>query len=205
MNSVLKLNIDNKDKLLILKRQISIVEEKIEEEEEIKRKLEEGCPIVLFEKLINDIDNILQDEGAINNRDHYIKEYIKREYGGTSTEEGLKYYKEKRRWIKMPNLSNMGCHVKDGKITYKEFYNNQEYIGMDIYGHPLEKPYELYYKLNPLLKYILKAIKKMESQNKIYDFKLERHNTIIENLLTNVGSLNRKVEFLKNALDNVSK
>ena len=202
MNSVLNLEIDDKDKLSILKRQINIVEEKIEEEEERKRNLENGCGIALLEELTNNMDETLQDNGAINNRERYINELISREYGGKNTEEGLKYWKEKRRWVKAPNLSNQGYHVKDGKISYKEYFDNQKYIGTDIYNHPLEKPYDFYYKLTPILKNILKAIKKTESQNKIYEFKLDRHNTIIENLLTNIGSLNRKVEFLKKELDN---
>jgi len=200
MNSVLNLDIDDKDKLLILKRQISIVEESIEKENERIRNLDEGCSIALLEELIKNIYETLNDEGGTNNREYFVKEYIKREFGGLNTPEGLKYYKEKRKWIMEPGKKN-GYHVKDGKITYKEFFNNQEYLGTDSYGHPLEKPYELYYRMNPLLKYVLNSIKKLEAKNKIYNFKIDKHNTLIENLLTNVGSLNRKVEYLKKELD----
>jgi len=200
MNSVLNLDIDDKDKLLILKRQISIVEESIEKENDRIRNLDEGCSITLLEELIKNIDETLNDEGGTNNREYFVKEYIKREFGGLNTSEGLKYYKEKRKWIIEPGKKN-GYHVKDGKITYKEFFDNQEYLGTDSYGHPLEKPYELYYRMNPLLKYVLNSIKKLESKNKIYNFKINKHNTIIENLLTNIGSLNRKVEYLKKEFD----
>jgi len=200
MNSVLNLDIDDKDKLLILKRQISIVEESIEKENERIRNLDEGCSITLLEDMIKNIDETLNEEGGTNNREYFLKEYIKREFGGLNTEEGLKYYKEKRKWVIEPGKKK-GYHVKDGKITYKEFFDNQEYLQIDSYGHPLEKPYELYYRMNPLLKYVLNSIKKIESKNKIYNFKIDKHNTIIENLLTNVGSLNRKVEYLKKELD----
>ena len=200
MNSVLNLDIDDKDKLLILKRQISIVEESIEKENERIRNLDEGCSITLLENMIKNIDETLNEEGGTNNREYFLKEYIKREFGGLNTEEGLKYYKEKRNWVIEPGKKK-GYHVKDGKITYKEFFDNQEYLQIDSYGHPLEKPYELYYRMNPLLKYVLNSIKKIESKNKIYNFKIDKHNTLIENLLTNVGSLNRKVEYLKKELD----
>lgn len=203
MNSVLNLDIDDKDKLLILKRQISIVEESIEKENERLRNLDEGCSITLLEEIIKNIDETLDEEGGTNNREFFIKEYIKRELGGLNTEEGLKYYQEKRKWIIEPG-KKIGYHVKDGKISYKEFFDNQEYLGINSYGHPLEKPYELYYRINPLLKYVLNSIKKIESKNKIYDFKIDKHNTIIENLLTNVGSLNRKVEYLKKEIDKTS-
>ena len=200
MNSVLHLDIEDEDKLLILKRQISIVEERIEKEKERLKSIEDGCSIALLEELINNIDKTLEEEGGVNNREPYIKEYIKRELGGLNTEEGLNYYKEKRKWMNEPGKLK-GYHVKDGKISYKEFFDNQEYLGTDIYGHPLEKPFELYYRMNPILKSVLNAMKKLESKNKVYEFKLDRHNTIIENLLTNVGSLNRKVEYLKKELD----
>lgn len=200
MNSVLNLDIDDKDKLLILKRQMSIVEESIEKENERIKKLEEMCSITLLGELIKNIDETLNDEGGTNNREHFVKEYIKREFGGLNTEEGLKYYKQKRNWIIGPGKKN-GYHVKDGKISYKEFFDNQQYLGIDSYGHPLEKPYELYYRLNPILKYVSNSMKKLESKNKIYDFKIDKHNTIIENLLMNIGSLNRKVEYLKKELD----
>jgi len=167
------------------------------------RKIDEGCSITLLEKLIKDIDQTLDCEGGANNREFFVKEYIKREMGGLNTEEGLKYYKEKRTWIIEPGKKK-GYHVKDGKISYKEFFDNQEYLGTDIYGHPIEKPYELYYIMNPILKFVLKSIKKLESKNKIYEFKNDRHNTMIENLLTNVDSLNRKVEYLKKELDKLN-
>lgn len=200
MNSVLNLDIDDKDKLLILKRQLSIVEESIEKENERLRNLDQGCSIALLEETIKNIDETLNDEGGANNREYFVKEYIKREFGGLNTPEGLKYYKEKRKWIIEPGKKN-GYHVKDGKITYKEFFDNQEYLGTDSYGHPLEKPYELYYRMNPLLKHVLSSIKKLEAKNKIYNFKIDKHDTIIENLLTNIGSLNRKVEYLKKEFD----
>ena len=200
MNSVLNLDIEDKDKLLILKRQLSIVEESIEKENERLRNLDQGCSIALLEETIKNIDETLNDEGGANNREYFVKEYIKREFGGLNTPEGLKYYKEKRKWIIEPGKKN-GYHVKDGKITYKEFFDNQEYLGTDSYGHPLEKPYELYYRMNPLLKHVLSSIKKLEAKNKIYNFKIDKHDTIIENLLTNIGSLNRKVEYLKKEFD----
>ena len=204
MNSVLNLDIDDKDKLLILNRQMSIVEESIEKENERLRKIDEGCSISLLENLIKDIDQTLKEEGGTNNREYFVKEYVKRELGGLNTKEGLKYYREKRKWI-IATSKKKGYHVKDGKISYKEFFDNQEFLGTDTYGHPIEKPYELYYRMNPILKYVLKAMKKLESKNKIYDFKLDRHNTMIENLLTNVGSLNRKVEYFKDKLDKLDK
>ena len=200
MNSVLNLDIEDKDKLLILKRQLSIVEESIEKENERLRNLDQGCSIALLEETIKNIDETLNDEGGANNREYFVKEYIKREFGGLNTPEGLKYYKEKRKWIIEPGKKN-GYHVKDGKITYKEFFDNQEYLGTDSYGHPLEKPYELYSRMNPLLKHVLSSIKKLEAKNKIYNFKIDKHDTIIENLLTNIGSLNRKVEYLKKEFD----
>jgi len=203
MNSVLNLEIADEDKLLILKRQIKIVEDNIQEEQERLEKLEEGCSITILDNIIKEIDVILEEENAINNRDVFIKKYIKLTYDGLGSEEGMKYYKKKRKWIMKPGKLCEGTHVTGGKISYKEFFDNQEYIGSNHYGHPIEKPYELYYKLSPILKTILKTIQVLEKKNKIYEYRLEKIDSRFENQNIELDTLNKRILFLKKEQDKI--